>query len=300
MEFGLALPTFGPDASPEAILEVAQGAERIGLASVWTFERLLRPVQQPVLFGTWPITLADYYATVYDPLETLAYVAARTSRVRLGTSVLDSLFHSPVVLGRRLATLDRLSDGRVVAGLGQGWMQQEFETTGVSPKRRGAGFEEHVEALRAVWRPDPVSFDGRFYRIPESQIGPKPVQAGGPPILLGGSTPAALERAGRLGAGLNPVMMGLPELEQTVTAFRDAARAAGHDTGRLPVVVRVNGAITDEPLAERPPLTGSVEQVAEDVRSLERLGIDEVFWSMEEVPPADQLRRLERLVGLTV
>src|SRR5439155_10385200 len=121
--------------------------------------------------------------------------AARTERIELGTSVLDALFHSPVVLARRIATLDRLSGGRLLAGVGQGWMSQEFESAGVSMKRRGAGFEEHVRAMRAVWGHDPVSFEGRFYRIPECEIGPKPVREGGPVLLVGGVAPAAIERA---------------------------------------------------------------------------------------------------------
>jgi alkanesulfonate monooxygenase SsuD/methylene tetrahydromethanopterin reductase-like flavin-dependent oxidoreductase (luciferase family) len=91
--------------------------------------------------------------TVYDPVETLTYVAALTSRITLGTSVLDALFQSPVILARRLATLDRFSGGRLIAGIGQGWVKQEFQAAGVSMKRRGAGFEEHLLAMRAVWVP---------------------------------------------------------------------------------------------------------------------------------------------------
>ncbi len=99
-------------------------------------------------------------------------LAARTSRITLDTNVLDALFQSPIILARRLATLDQFSDDRLVVGVGQGWTEQEFEAAGVSMRRRGAGFEEHILAMRAVWGPDPVSFEGRFYRIPEAAIGP--------------------------------------------------------------------------------------------------------------------------------
>src|SRR4029078_6557330 len=102
----------------------------------------------------------ETFGSVYDPIETLSYVAAKTSRILLGTSVLDALFQPPIILARRLATLDRLSAGRLIAGFGQGWMDQEFEAAGVSMRRRGAGFEEHILAMQAVWGPHPVRFAG--------------------------------------------------------------------------------------------------------------------------------------------
>ena len=278
----MGLPTSGPMASPEAIGRVAEGAERIGLGAVWTFERLLRPTEPIPMGGSGgPVMLSpDDWATIYDPLETLSYVAARTSRVRLGTSVLDTLFHSPVVLARRLATLGRLSRGRLLVGLGQGWMVLEFTATGVPPARRGAGFQEHIQAIRAVWGPDPVRFQGRFYQVPASEIGP-----------------SRCGRAARMGLGLAVVMFSWDMLRDTVELVRRAAEDAGHDPGSLPVAVQVNGPVTTEPLAERAPLTGSVEQVAEDLAELRSLGADQVFWSMVGTEPDAQLRALELLLA---
>src|SRR5919198_4417758 len=245
MDLGVALPPAGSGASPEAIGRVAQQAERIGLGAVWTFERLLRPAE-PMMLGVGPLPLPEFNAVVYDPLETLSYVAAVTRTIRLGTSVLDGLFSSPVVLARRLATVDRLSGGRLLAGIGQGWMAQEFEAAGVPMTRRGAGFEEHLQAMRAVWGPNPVSFEGRFYRIPECEVGPKPVRAGGPTLLLGAGAPAAIERAARLGAGVTFVVFDWDALQSMVEAYRTAVRDAGQRGG--PVVVQVNGAVTPSPL----------------------------------------------------
>jgi alkanesulfonate monooxygenase SsuD/methylene tetrahydromethanopterin reductase-like flavin-dependent oxidoreductase (luciferase family) len=108
----------------------------------------------------------------------------------LGTSILDALFHPPVVLAKRLATLDRRSAGRVVAGLGQGWMPEEFTAVGVPLSRRGAGFEEHLAAMRACWAPNPVEYKGRHYQIPRSEIGPKPVKGHLPVLIRGTSQPA--------------------------------------------------------------------------------------------------------------
>ncbi len=303
MDFGLGLPTAGDAASPESILQVAVEAERIGLASIWTFERLLRPTQPVSMGGGPPFSVPDFYASVYDPIETLAFLAARTNRIRLGTSVIDALFHPPVVLARRLATLDQLSSGRVVAGLGQAWMDQEFAVAEVSPKRKGAGFQEHIEAMRAIWGADPVSFEGRFYQIPESQIGPKPLQPGGPPILIGASAVPSAERTGRMGLGLNPIAGNplfptLDALGDFIQTFRRAAETAGHDPGVLPVVVRVNGSITERPLDKREPLTGSVDQVTDDLAQLETLGVTEVMWSMD-IRPDQQIAAMERLLAAT-
>jgi len=180
MEISIALPHTGKFVSPETIAYAAEEAERRGYATVWVLERLLRPLNpRPTPERPSP-AMPESYANVYDPLETLAYVAAKTERIKLGTSIIDALFHVPAILARRFATLDRLSDGRVIAGLGQGYSPEEFATANVPMSRRGAGFEEFIEAMRTAWGPDPVRFSGRFYEIPESQINPKPVQDGRP------------------------------------------------------------------------------------------------------------------------
>jgi probable F420-dependent oxidoreductase len=296
MELGITLPTSGASASPEAIARIAAAAEGIGLDAVWTYDRLLRPTEPIPMGGSGPtMTPPPDWAVVYDPLETLTYAAARTSTIRLGTSVLDPLFQNPVILARRLATLDQLSHGRLVVGVGQGWMAHEFTATGVPIRRRGAGFEEHLQAMRAVWGPDPVRFSGRFYRIPECEIGPKPVRPDGPRMLLGAASPPAVERAARLGLGLTLVMFSWDVLEATVTTFRSAAEAAGHDPRSLPIVVQVNGAISADPAGDqRAPLTGSVEQVADDLARLAPLRANHVFWATAP-DPDEQLRALERL-----
>src|SRR6478672_9834523 len=122
MKLGVHLPVAGRGASPEAIVRVATEAERTGLDSVWSWERLMRPTVPIAMGGSGgPVMDApEMFGLVYDPIETLSYVAARTSRITLGTSVLDALFQSPIILGRRLATLDRFSDGRLIVGIGQG------------------------------------------------------------------------------------------------------------------------------------------------------------------------------------
>ncbi len=179
---GVALPNCGIKASAEGILAVATAAERLGFHSVWTFDRLLMPVTAK---GAYTYGLPATNAWLFDPIETLTWVAAHTDRVTLGTSVLNSLLQSPLLLARRLATLDQLSSGRAVAGIGQGWMPEEYEASGVPMSRRGAGFEEHLAAMRACWGPNPVEFTGGFYQISRAEVGPKPV-TGRVPLLIRG------------------------------------------------------------------------------------------------------------------
>jgi probable F420-dependent oxidoreductase len=297
MELGYSLPTSGPLAGPVHIARIAREAERLGYAALWTYERLLRPLAKVSMGGGPPEPVPEIYRMVYDPLETLAYVAAVTDRIKLGTSVVDALFHPPVVLARRYATLDQLSGGRVIAGLGQGWMPQEFAAANVPMRRKGAGMDDHIAAMRAVWGPDPVEYDGRFYQIPPSELNPKPVQAH-LPILLGAMSPGGIKRAARIADGLNPIAFAADALLGSVKAFREAAEEAGRDPAGLRVVVRANVPITPEPLGDdRPYLGGSPRQIAADIADLAGTGVDHVLFANTAGASADdEVRLMERLI----
>jgi probable F420-dependent oxidoreductase len=299
MELGVALPTSGALASPANIARVAQEAEQLGYAALWTYERLLRPLADLPQPGGPPRPLPESYRLTYEPLETLSYVAALTQRIKLGTSVIDALLHPPVVLARRFATLDQFSGGRVIAGLGQGWMPQEFETANVPMKRMGAGMDDIVAAMRACWGPDPVAYEGRFYRIAPSEINPKPVQAH-VPVLLGAMTPAGIQRAGRIADGLNPIAVSNEVLRGLAASFREAAREAGRDPATLTVVARANVPVTRERLGDdRPFLGGSPAQIVEDLARLDGGGIDQVlFANVASNELDDELRLLDELQTL--
>ena len=278
MLIGVQLPQAGDPASREALIEVAQGAEQAGLASVWVLDRMLRPTSGAIPFAG--------YRLVYSPLETLAFVAALTSRVRLGTSVLVTPFSAPAMLARRIATVDQLCEGRLVVGLGQGYAREEFIAAGVPFEHRGARFGEYVAVLRACWAEDPVSHDGELYTVPPSEIGPKPVTQQGPPLMAGAGTEAAAARAARLGLGLNYVIFNLvadewAKTEAVIGAHRRAAAEAGFDPDTLPSIVRANTTVGPAwTRLRRPPLAGSIEQVTEDLQRLAALGVRETFFDM--------------------
>jgi probable F420-dependent oxidoreductase len=301
MELGVSLPTVGPAATPEAIARIATAAEDLGYATVWAGERFMRTLADVAFFGAPAAPMPEAYGMCFDPLETLGYVAALTDRIKLGTSVLNALLHPPIVLARRLATLDRLSGGRVVAGLGQGWVPQEFEAVNVPFDRIGDGMDETIAAMRACWGPDPVAYDGPYTRIAPSEINPKPLQAH-LPVLLGAITPAGVRRAARIADGLNPMVFSKEMLLGLTAAFHTAVADAGRDPGSVTVTARANVPITDEPLGEdRPFLGGSPRQIADDLAELSGTGVDHVLFDNQAPTTVDEaidrLEQLQKAVG---
>jgi alkanesulfonate monooxygenase SsuD/methylene tetrahydromethanopterin reductase-like flavin-dependent oxidoreductase (luciferase family) len=201
-------------------------------------------------------------------------VAAKTERIKLGTSVLNSLLQSPLLLARRFATLDQLSGGRAVAGIGQGWMPEEYEASGVPMSRRGAGFEEHIAAMRASWGPNPVEYTGRFYEISRAEVGPKPVN-GRVPLLIGASSRSAVERAARLGDGFAAVFLGW----ESTCEHLDWYRKAG---GTGPIVLRVNPEHVDG-AAPSSPFAGPAPSIRDDIARAAAAGVGEIFFDLNHV-----------------
>jgi probable F420-dependent oxidoreductase len=204
---------------------------------------------------------------VHDRLATLAYLAGHTSKVRLGVAVVNLPYYAPIVLARLLTTIDHLSDGRLDAGLGIGWLPQEFEAVGMPEARRGARAEDYLRCLRAIWTDEVVEYEGDFYRVPRSRVEPRPVQKPHPPLLLGGTAERALRRAGRVAAGwISSSRADLTRIDESVAIVRIAAVDAGRDPDELRFVCRgVVKVLTGE---ERAPLVGSLEEIRADLTAL--------------------------------
>ncbi|MFC4855302.1 TIGR03619 family F420-dependent LLM class oxidoreductase [Actinophytocola glycyrrhizae] len=264
MRIGLGAPVSGAWASPETIARVAVRAEELGYDSLWTFQRLLVGVDD---------RLDAVYQSVLDPLLPLAFAAAHTSRIRLGVALVNLPFVSPVYLAKQAATLDVLSGGRFDLGLGVGWSPTEFTATGADKARRGARAEEYVRVLHTLWRDDPASFDGEFYTVPPSRMRPRPVQPGGPPILLGGVVAPALERAGRLAAGwMSRSATDLDRIGEDIAVVRRAAA----DQERVRIVVR--GVV--RPGRRDGRLTGTPDEIRADVAWLGEQGVTELYYDL--------------------
>jgi probable F420-dependent oxidoreductase len=282
MKIGLALPNLTPLGTRENIITFAREAERLGYDSLWVTDRLLFPIQpkQLQMGAAW----AKVYEVALDPLDTLIFAAGVTEKVRLGTSVLDFPFYTPARLAKRIATLDVLSGGRAVIGAGLGWSEDEFIASNSPYEQRSGRFNEMIRALKVLWGPDPVEFHGKYFDIPASLFNPKPIQKPHPPILIGGSAPAALARAAKYADGFNPIPpASAAQFEGFFPAARQAWQAAGRGPEKPQIVVRVNHTyLTDDPIdGERQFLTGSVEQIRQDVQQLAAWGADEVFFDIK-------------------
>ena len=209
MKIGITLPQFGPDATKENILKIAVGAEKEGFDSIWVGERLLWPLKPQTPYpGTADGNLPTFQQNVLDPLETLTYVAANTNKIALGTSVIDMLFHNPAILARRFATLDVLSEGRAICGLGLGWSKDEYQASNIPFEHKGKRADEFVQVLKKIWTDDVVEFKGKYYNIPASKIGPKPIQKPHIPIYLAGFVPNTFMRIAKYADGWLPSMGG--------------------------------------------------------------------------------------------
>jgi probable F420-dependent oxidoreductase len=301
MRLGFILPHIGPWAGPEALTRVARRAEEIGYDSLWVTERCLVPLDPitPYPLGNLP----DVYKSVLDPLDALTFVAAQTSRIALGTAVLNIPWYSPVLLSRRLATIDVLSNGRLRLGLGQGWSQDEYVVAGTPWEKRGKRFEEMLQALKTIWTTDPVEFKGDFYLIPRSFIGPKPVQKPHPPIYLGAFSPRAAARAARYADGWLAVAYPTEEIAKMFSAIQALAEEAGRDPNELELLVRANVELTDQPLGDkRMTFMGTTEQVAADIAATRGIGASELMMDATFDPGVnsveDFLGRMELLLRL--
>ncbi len=274
---GFGLPVAGPWATPSIVARVASRAEALGYASLWTFQRVLYPAGN---------RLGPPHRTVHDPIVALAYVAGITDRIGLGTATLCAPFTPPPLLAKALTSLDVMSGGRLTAGLGMGWLPQEYVAAGVPFERRGARLEEYLRCLEAIWTQDPVEFAGEFYTVPTSQVGPTPIQRPHPPILLGGAAAAALRRAGRIAHGwIGSSEQDLAHIAESVRIVRDGARQAGRDPDDLRIVVRgVPDLVDRDPGPQRRPLQGTRQQVLDDLAPLGAQGVTEVFFDLNLSP----------------
>jgi probable F420-dependent oxidoreductase len=288
LKIGILLPVAGEQATRENIIQTAKLAEQEGFDSLWVFERLLWPLNPQTPYpGTPDGSLPIEYQKVFDPLETLSYVAGITNKIALGTLVIDMLFHNPVILARRFATLDVLSQGRDICGLGIGWSKDEYQSCTISFSNRGKRADEFVQVLKKIWTEDIVEFKGEYYNIPASKIGPKPIQKPHIPIYLGGFSPNTYSRIVNYDANgwLGVIGGPLENLENAIQTIKDQAKKTNKDPNNFKVILLTYPNIGDSNnispttnKVQRFPLTGTIDQIGNDIKRIKDIGIDHIVF----------------------
>ncbi len=264
MKFGVAFANIGPFVDPVEAVGLAQAAEAAGFESIWTVDHVVVPAGYQSKYPYDPSgKLPSGESTVFpDPLIWLAYVAARTSSLRLGTGILIVPQRNPLVLAKELATLDHLSGGRMILGAGIGWLEEEFAALGVPFAGRGQRTEEAIAAMRALWSQESASYQGRTTTFRDCYLRPQP-RSGAIPVHVGGHSTAAAERAGRIGDGFFPFGVTRDEIVSLSDVMRRSADEAGRDPASIEVTVQSYITTADEALDE--------------VNALERLGATRVI-----------------------
>jgi probable F420-dependent oxidoreductase len=272
MKFGLALRNTGDGASAEAIEAGAAAADRLGWETVWTTDHVLVPA-----------SAAAEYGRTFEAIATLAWVGARYPRLKLGTSVIVVPQRNAVLLAKELATLDVLSEGRLIAGVGVGWNETEFANLAEAERfhRRGAYLDETIRLWRHLWSGSSQPFEGVFHNFSDFVFGPLPVQGAQVPIMVGGGSPAALRRAGALGDGYHATRATPDTMAERIPVIRAAAVAAGREMPSLSVRSAVS-ALGSDPEA----------QLA-TVRAFESLGVADIALVFEATEPAELSAAIE-------
>ncbi len=236
MKFGLRYCNTGRYTDPKEASALLQAAEAAGFESAWTVEHIVVPEGYQSAYpysSTGKMPGKEWEFALPDALMWMAYVAATTSRIRLGTGVIILPEHNPVLCAKQVATLDHMSGGRVILGVGVGWLKEEFDALGVPFEPRGRMTDEYIAVMRELWTADAPTFAGEFVRFEKAHMRPKPAR-GTVPIVIGGHTKAAARRAGRLGDGFFPARGTTPELLELV---RQTAREHGRDPDAVEITV---------------------------------------------------------------
>lgn len=277
MDWGVHLPQLGREVGRDALIAFAQELDRLGVHSGWVSDHVCWPAE---IESKYPYTDDGSFAPRpnmgwLDPIGTQLFVAACTERLKLGFTVLILPYRHPVVTAKQLATLDVLSNGRLILGCGVGWMAEEAEILGMPWDRRGARSDEQLELFRILFSDAKPSFDGRFYQIPQVGFEPKPVQSP-VPVWVGGSSPAAFRRAARYGTGFHAAFQDLEVVADEWRGVQDAATAIGRDPSELTLSLRMY-LDPEGVMKESHAITGTHQQMRDRIGELREVGVQHVL-----------------------
>ena len=302
MRYGFYLPTRGPTADPDSLVAMVAEAERLSFDSTVIADHVVFPA---TVESRYPYTVGGDFpgeAEALEQLSLMAFVAGRTSRLRLITSVMIVPHRNPVLAAKTLATIDVLSKGRVTVGIGVGWMREEIEALGCSEfERRGALTDEYLQIFKTLWTEEPARFEGAFYRFDALHALPKPVQNPHPPIWVGGHSRPALRRVARLADGWHPVganpavPLRPAEFSRACDELRRLTDAERRDYADLPICFKAP--LYDKGRrggkgVDRQPFSGSPAQIVGDIETYARLGVDELIFDFRSATLSETMDRM--------
>lgn len=285
MRYGIAIPQANQFATPEAIRTVARAVEQLGYDSLWVSDHVIVPEGSSYI----PEVMAE-------PLATLAFLAAETTHITLGTSVLIVPYRDPVFVAKFMSTVDALSNGRLVLGVGAGWLEQEFDALSAPFAERGARTDEYLRVFRNLWETETSSFAGQFKQYTNMRMFPKAAanRRGTIPIWVGGNSPAGIRRAAELGDGWHPINIGPAELAELAPVYREKCAAFGRQPG--PICVRLMPGGRSRPSGDPAPLSGTPDEQAADIRAYAAAGLDELMVQVNARSVNDLVAALRRFM----
>jgi probable F420-dependent oxidoreductase len=279
MKTGIIFANSGRFSRPELFAQLARDCEQLGFESIWTVEHVVVPQPHMPYPGSKDGQMpGGDDVPIPDPLIPLAYAAAITTKLKLSTGVIILPQRHPLYLAKQLATLDVLSKGRMMIGIGSGWMKEEFDSLQISFNLRGARTDESIQAMRAIWREPVSSFNGKHFHFHDVNSFPKPVQKDGIPIHIGGHSAAAARRAGRFGDGFFPTLTKPEALKEIFARVRDEAKKAGRNPDAI-------------------EFSAMAAPRVDSVKALQDVGVTRVVFSPPSSDPAKLKAGLERIAN---
>ncbi|MGA8858062.1 MAG: LLM class F420-dependent oxidoreductase [Candidatus Bathyarchaeia archaeon] len=267
MKFGACIPHYGVPMSKKAIADFCKLAERLNFDSIWTTDHIAVNKQY-----------VDPYGSIFESLMTLSFAAAHTEHVKLGTSIIVLPLRNPIIFAKQTATLDQLSDGRLILGLGAGWMDDEFATLGFNFRDRGKIMSEQIRILRILWTEDQPEFNGHFFKFSDIVFLPKPVQETGLQLWIGGSSLSAFKRVARLGDGWHPVGLSPKEFAQGKEKLNSILKSGRKITMSVRVPVKISSSAkttyTMSSGDQAYMVGGGREAVVREIEAYEHAGLD--------------------------
>lgn len=293
MDFGICIPHYGKPLEIERILDIAKRAEALGFDAVWVTDHIIVPASMNII----------YRDNMLEPMALLSHLAAVVTRARLGTSVIILPYRSPIVLAKMLATIDQLSQGRVILGTGAGWMEEEFEALKAPFKDRGDYCDEALHIIRDIWRHETVSMQGPFHHYEDMQTSPRPVQSGGPPIWVGGNSARSRRRVAELGDGWHASSLLASEMAPGCAHVRELwgkNNRQGEPVFSCRIALSLDGVSQEvTSYASRRPrssITGSIEAAVEQFGAYQELGLEHVVLEMSTQSHDGTLATMETFV----